>query len=172
MPGPVGKSADEAVKSKSKSKRGQREDKRLAELATVNIAAEVPLKPPLVKNDKIANEHWDYLSSMLLNSKLLAPLDGPCLSMMCMAYSRWQKSEEKISDHLVKDISGGGQRVSVYVKIAKESMSLYYSYAEKFGMTPQARAKLRLPLPKTPQSTSVNATTQQSSRSRFYGPGV
>lgn len=161
MPGRIPTSGEKTEAEKQKSKRGRREDARQAELAKVQLTAEAPLKPK--KLDKVASEHWDYLVSLLLPLRLLTPLDGTSLGYMCRAYSIIEKSMAQVDKCMVKTVSGGTERVTSHLKIAKDWQVIYDKYADKFGMTPQARAKMRIPLPKP-----VDNAAKKGSRSRFF----
>lgn len=166
MPGPIGKAADQKVAEKAKSKRGRREDSRMADLAKVQLTAEAPVKPKGL--DKVASQHWDDCVKLLLPLRLLTPLDGACLEAMCRAYSIKTNAEKKIAKCMVKEVSGGGERISSWGKVAKDWGAIYDKYADKFGLNPYARSKMRLPLPKVKD----NGANQQTNRSRYYGNGV
>lgn len=120
------------------------------------LIAQEPLKPSWL--DAEASQHWDYLVSMLLPKGLLTDLDGPALTIMCAAWSRGIRAEEKIQTNLCIKVTGGGERVSGFIKIAKDSWASYYNYLEKFGMTPQARAKMHMDLPKRNGSNQQKKT--------------
>lgn len=149
----------------AKHKRGQREDARKADLSKVQLWAEAPEKPKDL--DKDASAHWDYCVDVLVPLRLLTKLDGPCLATMCRAWSIKIKAEKKIAKAVVTKVSGGQDRVSSWNKVAKEWNSVYERYADKFGMNPTARARMKLPLPKVKDNGPTN-----TNRSRFFGTGV
>lgn len=97
--------------------------------------------------DSLAKEHWREIVPVLLRYGMVTELDGPTLAAMCAAHGRAIAAEKVLSQ---KGKNGGStfrspnghicQRPEV--AIAQNSWKAYYQYAEKFGMTPSARAKL------------------------------
>lgn len=97
--------------------------------------------------DDGAQEHWNFLLPLLQQYDLVTELDGAALGAMCAAHSRAVAAEKVLSK---KGKDGGASFRSPNghicqrpeVKIAETSWKAYYQFAEKFGMTPAARAKM------------------------------
>lgn len=160
MPGPVGKS-DEEKRKHLKPDSGKHGDKSL----NVPMLAIEPKMPAFL--DAEAKAHWKEVVPLLLKYRLLTELDGSTLGAMCAKYSQAVRAEKVLS---TKGEKGGAtfrspnghicQRPEV--KIASDAWKAYYSYAEKFGMTPVARARMRIPLPKP-----ANASKTKDSNGLF-----
>jgi|GEM_PF-3360871 len=165
MSGPIPKSYEENKKNGFPGKRGKADRKSM----DISIATAEPNMPAWL--DSGAKEHWQEIVPLLIAYRLCTVLDGPALGAMCSKYSQAVKAERVLNK---KGTGGGATFLSPNghicqrpeVKIAKDAWSAYYQCAEKFGMTPASRARMRIPLPKS------SASDQPTNRSRFFGPGV
>lgn len=100
---------------------------------------------------------------MLMAKNLICELDGFVLARLCAAYDRAVTAEKELAKGLSKKLSNGYSQPKAEIKIAKEAWQAYHNDAEKFGLTPQARAKMRLPSLKA----AKNGNGQSASESPF-----
>ncbi len=144
VPGPIPQSEEE---QKAKGNPGKRGRPKAQEAPQNKAAADWLVSEPVMPSylSEEAQKHWRELIPLLIAKCLICELDGFILGRMCSAYGRAVLAEKELAKGLTKKVSGGNKQRKVEEKIAKDAWAAYYQDAEKFGLTPQARAKMRLP---------------------------
>jgi P27 family predicted phage terminase small subunit len=111
-----------------------------------------PALPPMPRYlSKDARKEWRSLAPMLKGVGLLSNLDGNALGMLCSAIARCAEAERQISANGMTVTSPTGiQRVSPWVHIANKTTALIITLTSEFGMTPAARTRVKVELPREP----------------------
>ncbi len=103
----------------------------------------IPTVPPHL-ND-VARREWKRISVVLFNLRLLSEIDRTALAAYCQTYGRWVKSENEIKKKgMVVTTINGNMIQSPWVGIANKALQLMHKYLTEFGMTPSARAGLKI----------------------------
>lgn len=117
--------------------------KRPIEDDSVQPDVNIPTAPPHL-ND-VARREWDRIGEVLYNLQILTEIDRAALAGYCQCYSRWVKAENKIKkEGMVIKTSNGNLIQSPYVGIANKAMQMMHKFLTEFGMTPSARAGLKI----------------------------
>lgn len=125
-----------------------------------DLPIELPSKPDWLSPD--AANHWQSLIDCIGPMRVLTKADSLSLAQFAEYLARWHKATEYINrfgDVMpVKDASGAtiGIRRSPYVGLQLDYGLMIRRYAQEFGMTPSARARL----------TGENAQTEATTFSR------
>lgn len=123
--------------------RGRKPTPQAGTLARTRLAA-LPRCPPHLS--AVAQKEWRRLATPLHEAGLLTLADRAALAAYCAAYARWMEAEEKLSDTppLLKTPSGYVQQ-SPWLSVANKQMELMARFMAELGLSPSARARLRLP---------------------------
>ena len=117
--------------------------KRPLQPDAVQPKASIPKPPPHL--DDVAKREWKRISGVLFNLQILSDIDRSALAAYCQAYSRWVKAENKIKrEGFVIETKNGNIIQSPYVSIANKAMLIMHKFLVEFGMTPSARAGLKI----------------------------
>jgi len=103
------------------------------------------LAPPAWLHDE-AKAEWDRLAPVLGRLGVLTETDSDALTAYCEAWVTWKQATQKIRQFGM--VIKGKQDVpmmSPYVKIAHHALNQMRALLVEFGMTPSARARLRVP---------------------------
>ncbi|WP_250477630.1 phage terminase small subunit P27 family [Caballeronia sp. INML1] len=113
----------------------------------------IPQPPPHIVG--YALEEWERITPELHMSGVLTMIDGAVLAAYCMAYQRWREAEEalarmkardKLTTGLMIKTKNGNAIQNPLVGVANRSMMLLHRFANEFGMTPAARARIEVDL--------------------------
>ena len=113
----------------------------------------IPQPPPHIIG--YALEEWKRITPELHMSGVLTMIDGAVLAAYCMAYQRWREAEEalarmkardKLTTGLMIKTKNGNAIQNPLVGVANRSMMLLHRFANEFGMTPAARARIEVDL--------------------------
>ncbi|BAO90697.1 phage terminase small subunit P27 family [Caballeronia cordobensis] len=116
---------------------------------TSQAAARRPAAAPHLVG--FALEEWERITPELHLSGVLTMIDGAVLAAYCQAYARWREAEEailrmkardKLSGALMIKTKNGNAIQNPLVGVANRSMMLMHRFANEFGMSPAARARL------------------------------
>lgn len=123
--------------------RGRKPTPQAGTLARTPLAA-LPRCPPHLS--AVAQKEWRRLATPLHEAGLLTLADRAALAAYCTAYARWVEAEEKLSETppLLKTPSGYVQQ-SPWLSVANKQMELMARFMAELGLSPSARARLRLP---------------------------
>ena len=104
---------------------------------------EIPKPPEHLNADAMAE--WERVSVELYNLGLMSKIDRTALAGYCQVYGRWVEAERAIEQKgmLIKTTNGNVIQ-SPFVSIANRSLELMHKYLTEFGMTPAARARVRV----------------------------
>ena len=92
-----------------------------------------------------ALEVWRLVVPELVTVGLVDRVDVPALVVMCTAYARMVEAGELVAAHgLVVESTRGTAIVNPAAKVERDASLLFLRYAEQFGLTPSARARLGL----------------------------
>jgi P27 family predicted phage terminase small subunit len=91
-------------------------------------------------------EHWDRHIQALAVSRVVTAVDVDMFAALCLQYGRWRDAEEKLRDveSRLQITESGYEQVAGWTTEANKRFGLYKEMAKEFGMTPAARAKLRV----------------------------
>lgn len=125
-----------------------------------DLPIELPPKPDWLSTD--AANHWQSLVDCIAPMRVLTKADALSLAHFAEYLARWHKATEALARYgdvlPVKDGNGQvvGMRKSPWVGLQLEYGVMIRRYAQEFGMTPSARARL----------TGENAETEATTFSR------
>ena len=122
----------------------------------------IPRKPSLAKTrlnalprcpnhlSATAQREWRRLATPLHEAGVLTLADRAALAAYCQAYGRWAEAETKLAETpaLLKTPSGYVQQ-SPWLSVANKQMELMGRFMAELGLTPVARARLAIEVPKT-----------------------
>ena len=108
------------------------------------VALETLTPPAWLHAD--AKAEWDRLAPTLLRLGVLTETDGDALTAYCEAWVTWKQATQKIRQFgMVIKGKGDVPVMSPYVKIAHQALHQMRGLLVEFGMTPSARARIRVP---------------------------
>jgi len=119
--------------------------------------SEIPDPPDELNDD--AKTEWARVCDELYRVGLLSRIDRSALAAYCQAFGRWMQAERGIRDMavdpktmggIIVENSAGNLAPNPLVGIAHKAMHDMMRYAEHFGMTPSARARLDSETPRAP----------------------
>lgn len=91
---------------------------------------------------------WKTLAPKLAELGLITEADGAAFEMLCVHYGvAVQAARQLREDGLTTTDEDGLIRKHPLLQVLRESSTAFRMYAEQFGLTPAARARLRLPAP-------------------------
>lgn len=103
-----------------------------------------PVKPPVVKRDKVASRLWDQYVPLLSSSGIVGPPDAMALTVMCLSYSRLVAAEgvlAKAKSLTVTSETGVVKAHPLLIVVQTATRDLATA-AEKLGLSPTARARI------------------------------
>jgi P27 family predicted phage terminase small subunit len=124
----------------------------------------IPKPPPHLIG--YALEEWERITPELYVSGVLTMIDGAVLAAYCAAYARWREAEEalarmkardKLTGSLMIKTKNGNAIQNPLVGVANRSMMLMQRFANEFGMTPAARARLEVNPHDDPQRNKADS---------------
>ena len=92
--------------------------------------------------DEEAAKIWKKTTKDMKQYDILEKLDEDTLAAYCDAVARYKDATEKARGNMVTVNMQGTESVSAYVKAAQSYSRLILAYAEKLGLTANARARL------------------------------
>ena len=91
---------------------------------------------------------WQRLAPVLARVGVLTATDVDALAAYCEAFVTWQQATTELRARgLVVKTKEGGPRLSPYLRIADTALAQMRLLLVEFGMTPSARARVRVPQP-------------------------
>jgi len=115
-------------------------------------AALGPLAPPAWLHDE-AKAEWTRLAPVLERLGVLTETDSDALTAYCEAWVTWKQATQKIRQFgMVIKGKNDLPVMSPYVRIAHHALNQMRAPLVEFGMTPSARARIRVPEATTPAS--------------------
>ena len=99
---------------------------------------------------EVARKEWRRLAKPLFDMGVLSVTDRAALAAYCQAWARWVEAEEHLQKGpaLLKTPSGHVQQ-SPWLSIANKQLEIMGRYMAELGLSPSARARLRLPAKET-----------------------
>jgi len=118
----------------------------------------LPRCPPHL--NAIARKEWRRLASALHSVGILTVVDRAALAAYCQAWARWVEAEEHLAKGppLIKTPSGYVQQ-SPWLTVANKQLEIMGRFMAELGLSPSARARLRLPESGADDSTSIKIIT-------------
>jgi P27 family predicted phage terminase small subunit len=105
--------------------------------------ADAPERPEWL--NKRQREGWDWLVGALAKMKLLTSADMPTIAGFAVAWGTFVEAVENIEvDGSTCEGSTGNLVQSPWVRIRNESMGQILRYAQQFGLSPAARARVKV----------------------------
>jgi P27 family predicted phage terminase small subunit len=94
----------------------------------------------------VARKEWRRLATPLHEMGVLSVTDRAALSAYCQSWARWVEAEEHLAKGppLIKAPSGYVQQ-SPWLAIANKQLEIMGRFMVELGLTPSARARLRVP---------------------------
>lgn len=122
-----------------------------------------PKKPRKPKNlGSMANEMWNELIPLLHKMKILTLQDKNVLERYCIMWARWKMAEEyiRINGSFIekKDDDGNvyGMFEPMQVKQANDLADKLLRIEVQFGLTPSARSRVEVSIPKKDEAPGEN----------------
>lgn len=111
--------------------------------ADPRVPASMPACPDFL--DKAARAEWEEIVPQLIELGVLARVDRAALAAYCQAWSRWREAERLLAGEGLTYMSPTGVvKKNPAVGIAADAQKLMRQFLIEFGLTPAARARLRL----------------------------
>lgn len=108
--------------------------------------------------DAVGKKEWKRVAPKLLDLGLLSHLDLPALGVYCVSYSRFIKATNALKkEQLITQHRTGAIGPNALVGIMNSSAKLMREFMQEFGMTPSARARIKLPAKKKVESARRKA---------------
>jgi P27 family predicted phage terminase small subunit len=96
--------------------------------------------------DDLARDAWDRLTSLLKPMGILCKVDRDALVLYAMTFSRWRRAEADLDRAGVTIVDKYGRaRANPSATVAKDARATLIKLMNEFGLTPGARAGMRLP---------------------------
>jgi len=121
-------------------------------VATVEVASpDMPVAPKALPRcpphlTDVARKEWRRLAKPLHDMGVLSVTDRAALAAYCQSWARWVEAEEHLQKGppLIKAPSGYVQQ-SPWLGIANKQLEIMGRFMAELGLSPSARARLRLP---------------------------
>ncbi len=105
-----------------------------------------PKMPTFLKG--ASRKHWKELVENLMKHQIINELDADILSMYCQAYARWLDADKELSDtSMFQKSPNGYEQYSPQFTAWRELTMMCLKIADKLGLTPPARIRLKAPAP-------------------------
>jgi len=107
--------------------------------------------PPKPKNlNEVASKEWDRICQALDELQLLSTADAATIELYCKAWSHYQAAGDKVEKegYLVIHPKSKMPIQNPYWKILIQSEEQVRRYLVEFGLTPAARARMRIEVSK------------------------
>lgn len=116
--------------------------------AAVAALHELPSTSAPAHLSKLAGAKWRELLPLLTALGSLSRLDVDQLAAYCEAYAAWVECGERLaSEGLVVGFPNGAKGVSPWLRIQRNALDRMDKSGAELGLTPIARARLRLEIP-------------------------
>lgn len=128
-------------------------------------AKEIPVAPdalprcPNHLSDR-ARKEWRRLATPLYRMGVLSVTDRAALAAYCQAWARWVEAEEHLAKGppLIRTPSGYVQQ-SPWLAVANKQLEIMGRFMAELGLSPSARARLRLPEAGTASAPKIEFIT-------------
>jgi len=117
--------------------------KRPLDRAEVRPRAGVPAMPRRRLSAE-GQRLWRRLAPELAELGLMTEVDGPAFEMLCVHYSVAVQAARQLREEGLTVMGTTGERKHPCAQILREASTAFRMYAEQFGLTPAARARLRV----------------------------
>ena len=115
----------------------------------------IPPCPAIVAEDSLALQFWREQTHELKRLRLIAVINAPVLTAMCVHYARWLRAEQKLRklESEVDETPNGYLQQNPWLAIANKAHEQFMKAAQEFGMTPASFSRVvaqtggQLPLP-------------------------
>jgi P27 family predicted phage terminase small subunit len=106
------------------------------------VIAPGTLAPPPDLPDE-AVEMWGWLVSRLDAARILDQVDLPALVAMCVQWARGQQAQRVLDEEGMFELGSMGQLVEhPAISIERQAHTLFLRFAEQYGLTAAARARI------------------------------
>lgn len=112
----------------------------------------VPVMPSFVEHNLTAKGEWDRVIPLLETAGVLSSADSSTLGAYCLCYARWLKCEERIAEEGLTV----GLRKNPLITVSIDYLKQLKTFADQFGLTPQARTRLEKPEEESDPLTEFN----------------
>lgn len=154
--------------------------KRAPRKREAKLPPEEPMPPPHLCDE--AKVEWGRAMPHLMRCGLMSNIDRAAFAAYCQAYGRWVQAEKALAvmgarDQLTGGIiiktTGGNAIQNPLVGAANKAMELMLKAAAEFGMTPSARTRINVDIPKdpAPRANGTTGAAPLTGPGRFFGPG-
>jgi len=118
----------------------------------VVVAPGIPDAPEWLSD--LAREAWQQIAPELAAARLLTPLDGAGLAVLCTLWGHIVSAERDVTARglTLTTVTAAGKRRTVpnpSVAVLSGSAGLLRSFLVEFGLSPASRARLRVESPPT-----------------------
>lgn len=86
--------------------------------------------------DTDARAEWDRVKALLDGSQIGSRIDSDALTLYCVAFSRWKKTEKLIAERGIEDQKD-------LLRVANTAMAQCHKLLAEFGMTPASRTRVK-----------------------------
>lgn len=100
--------------------------------------------------DRIAKNEWKRLAPRLIVHGMLSPADRTAFAAYCVAYSTHVRAELALAKKksLAYKTPGGVLRPWPEIAVSNQALGQMYRFLTEFGLTPSARSRLDITIPK------------------------
>lgn len=127
-----------------------------AEVLSQGVPVEAPPRPDFLT--AVAAEEWDRIVADLVKVGLVSTIDRAELAIYCQAWADWKCAREKLhelqEEGFIEIAPSGYRQIGVWMQIANRAEERLRAAGVSFGMSPSARARLKIqpPPPETPSN--------------------
>jgi P27 family predicted phage terminase small subunit len=146
-------------------------------MSVLSDGSRVPVSIPKMPKhlDAGAKREWKSICSELEKLGLIADVDRAVVAMYCVVYSRWEYAETKIKE--MKDDVGLIERtpnlykqISVWLQIANRCMEQLKGLIGEIGMSPSARARVKVTLQQDLFGDDSSIQTKTNPADQYFRP--
>lgn len=169
-PVPAGRKPKPTALKKLSGNAGKRKINKQEPVAKIGM----PDRPASLKGEAL--KEWNRVVPLLFQMGLLTHIDRACLEGYCVAYGRAKQADAFIEKHKMKGLfyenANGNVIQHPAVGISSSSWKAVQSFADRFGMNPSERSRMRVDCGfsnTTPQNSQTDGPTRQDQNVRMFG---
>jgi len=128
---------------------------------SIDVASGIPDPPSYMSEPALT--HWDRMVQAAQKVRVLTEADGDALAMLCVAFEEWKNADIIVRDEgEVCDSVKGGKYQHPAVGIRSNAWKKIVRMLREFGLTPSARAGMKIAANGEEENPIVTAFRQMS----------
>jgi P27 family predicted phage terminase small subunit len=100
--------------------------------------------PPTVERDPVARGLWEDLTSLLIDQRVLSPVDGPVLVALVSSYSLLIQARQVLEQEgfMLENKRSGAIKAHPAIAVASAAARDLKAFSSEMGLSPTARARI------------------------------